>query len=93
MSARASKRARNALYGRATKGPIGITTITAADNRKTTMTNGSVINWGGNDKGGLYPTVGVSIGFLNQLSYCCSSGGVYPKSGVNTSPWGTFMNY
>jgi len=93
MSARASKRARNAMYGRATGVPFGITTITAADGRKTTMTNGSVINWGGNDKGGLYPTVGVSIGFLNQLSYCCSSGGVYPKSGVNTSPYNSFMNF
>ena len=95
MSARASKRAQNALYGRATgQGSFETQiTITAADGRETTMTNGSVINWGGNDKGGLYPTVGVSIGFLNQLSYCCSSGGVYPKSGVNTSPWGTFMDY
>ena len=90
----ASKRAQRARSGYSgTLYDGGSTTIIAADGKQTVATNGSVINWGGNDKGGLYPTVGVSIGFLNQLSYCCSSGGVYPKSGVNTSPWGTFMDY
>ena len=96
MSARASKRAQNALYGRAT-GQGSFTqqiTITAADGRKTVSTAGSVINWGGDDKSGLYPTVGVSVGFLNMLSNCCVSGGnKMPRSGVNTSPWNKFMDY
>lgn len=91
MSARASKRAQQALYGRASIGGAGQTTITAADGRQTTTTDGSVINWGGNDKSGLYPTVGVSVGFLNQISACCRA--PYPRSGVNTSPWNSFMNY
>ena len=96
MSARASKRAQNALYGRATgQGSFKVqTAITAADGRVTTATDGSVINWGGNDKSGLYPTVGVSVGFLNILSNCCVSGGSKkPRSGVNTSPYNSFMNY
>jgi len=90
--ARASKRAQQAMYGAGGSGADGKqSTITAADGRKTTTTNGSVINWGGDDKFGLYPTVGVSIGFLNMLDACCRS--PYPRSGVNTSPWNSFMNY
>ena len=93
MSARASKRAQRAMSGRATgvgsyKNQL---TITAADGRETIATEGSVINWGGDDKSGLYPTVGVSVGFLNQLSACCRA--PFPRSGVNTSPWNSFMNY
>ena len=38
------------------------------------VTNGSVINYGGVDKFGLYPTVGKSVGFLNLLSSCCRNG-------------------
>jgi hypothetical protein len=91
MSARASKRAQNALYGRASIGGKGQTTIVAADGRRTTTTDGSVINWGGNDKSGLYPTVGVSVGFLNQLSSCCRT--PFPRGGVNTSPYTSFMNF
>jgi len=45
------------------------------------MTNGSVINWGGDEKFGLYPTVGVSIGFLNILENCCQP--KFPRYGVN----------
>ena len=99
MSARASKRAQNALYGRATgQGSFQTQiTITSTDGRKTTTTAGSVINWGGDDKGGLYPTVGVSVGFLNLLSNCCGNGkapsNALPRSGVNTSPWNKFMDY
>ena len=48
-----------------------------------TVSNGSVINYGGVDKFGLYPTVGVSIGFLNQLDACCRS--PFPRFGVNTN--------
>ena len=95
MSARASKRAQRAMSGRSSKGGDGQTTITAADGRKTTSTNGSVINWGGDEKFGLYPTVGVSIGFLNMLDACCRS--PFPRSGVNVNDkagqWNTFMNF
>ncbi len=91
MSARASKRAQRALYGRASVGGTGTTTIVAADGRQTVASNGSVINWGGVDKSGLYPTVGVSVHFLNELSACCRA--PYPRSGVNTSPWNSFMDY
>ena len=45
------------------------------------MTNGSVLNWGGNEKFGLYPTVGVSVAFLNILENCCQA--PYPRFGVN----------
>ena len=91
----ASKRAQRARSGRSSYGGTGQTTITAADGRQVTATNGSVINWGGVDKFGLYPTVGVSVGFLNMLEACCANAnGVYPQSGVNTSGnWNTFMNY
>ena len=91
MSARASKRAQRALYGRASIGGSRQTSIPSVDGRTTIATNGSVINWGGVDKSGLYPTVGVSIGFLNQLEACCRK--PFPRSGVNTSPWTSFMNY
>ena len=91
MSARASKRAQRALYGRASSGGTGTTTIVAADGRQVVASNGSVINWGGVDKSGLYPTVGVSVGFLNLLSVCCRA--PYPRSGVNTSAYTSFMNF
>ena len=91
----ASKRAQQARSGRSSRGGDGQTTITAADGRKVVASNGSVINWGGVDKFGLYPTVGVSIGFLNMLDACCR--GNTSRSGVNVNPtagaWNTFMNY
>lgn len=95
MSARASKRAQRAMSGRSSKGGDGQTLITAADGRKVVASNGSVINWGGDEKFGLYPTVGVSIGFLNMLDACCR--GSTSRSGVNVNPtaggWNKFMNY
>ncbi len=79
----ASKRAIQARSGRSGRGGAGMTTLTAADGRSYRVTNGSVINYGGVDKFGLYPTVGVSLGFLNILEACCS--GSDPKTGVNTN--------
>ena len=46
--------------------------ITAADGKVTKVTEGATAGWGGNAKSGLFSTVGVSVGFLNMLSNCCS---------------------
>jgi hypothetical protein len=71
--ARSSTRARNALHGYA---PSGVKTgamlsIVAADGRTTKVGKGSTMNFGGNAKSGLFPTVGVSYQFLNLISNCC----------------------
>ena len=93
MAARASKRAQNALNGgiggRGSDG--GVSALPNGKGQTYTMTNGSTINWGGDDKFGLYPTVGVSVGFLNILSSCCDG---RVRSGVNTSSnWNEFLNF
>ncbi len=78
----ATKRSQQARSGSGGRGNDGGTT--ALDNGKGgtfKMSNGSVINWGGDEKFGLYPTVGVSIGFLNILENCCQP--PYPRFGVN----------
>ena len=77
----ASKRAQRARSGRASQGGTGQSELQNGRGGTYTMTNGSVLNWGGDDKFGLYPTVGVSIGFLNILSNCCQQ--PYPRFGVN----------
>ena len=78
-----SNRAQNARSGRGGRGNTGgVTALTNGRGGFTTVTNGSVINYGGVDKFGLYPTVGVSIGFLNILENCCQK--PYPRFGVNT---------
>lgn len=76
-------RKRQALYGRAPSADQN-TVITCTDPLSGLVTKfpaGSTINNGGNMKFGLYPTVGVSVGFLNLLSNCCSNNG---GSGVDT---------
>lgn len=68
------QRKQNALYGWAPSS--GGSATTQRQNGKggyLTVTAGSVINNGGNMKHGLFPTVGVSVGFLNQLNNCCSN--------------------
>ena len=92
MSARASKRAQRALYGRATNIAIGTTQKPNGKGGFVAVTNGSVINNGGNAKFGLYPTVGVSYQFLNMLVDCCQP--TYPRYGVNinTNPNQFLMN-
>ena len=79
----ASKRAQQARSGIGGPGAYTLGTSTLSNGRggTYTMTNGSVINWGGDEKFGLYPTVGVSIGFLNILENCCQA--PYPRFGVN----------
>ena len=86
MSASQSKRAIRARSGRATGIPLGITQQPNGKGGFVSTTNGSVINNGGNSKFGLYPTVGVGLGFLLQLEACCArtdSAASYPKRGVN----------
>ena len=89
--AKASVRARNALHGYGGRGNDGgVTTQDAGNGRKITVSNGSTMNMGGDDKFGLYPTVGVSVGFLNLISSCCAHAtGAKPRSGVNLPKTGT----
>ena len=69
-----NKRLQNALYGAAPSSDGGVQTVPNGRGGTVTVTNGSVMNFGGVDKFGLYPTVGVSIGFLLKLSACCPPG-------------------
>tara|TARA_A100001015_G_C14844234_1_gene653751 strand:+ start:231 stop:515 length:285 start_codon:yes stop_codon:yes gene_type:complete len=91
--ARASKRAQRARSGAGGPGADGSTTN--LDNGKggtITVSNGSVINYGGNAKFGLYSTVGKSVGFLNLLSSCCR--GHESRSGVNlNTDYHNFMQF
>jgi len=77
-----SQRAQNARSGVGGRGANGgMSELSNGKGGTYSMTNGSVINWGGDEKFGLYPTVGVSIGFLNILENCCKA--PYPRFGVN----------
>ena len=87
---RTTPRKQNALYGSAPSSDLGVTTLPNGKGGTVTVTNGSVINYGGNMKFGLYPTVGVGLAFLLQLSNCCPPGSmamcyntVQPTSGCN----------
>jgi len=92
MSASQSKRAIRARSGHTSTGAIGITQQPNGKGGFVAVTNGSVINNGGNAKFGLYPTVGVSYQFLNMLVDCCKPS--YPRYGVNinTDPNQFLMN-
>ena len=83
-----AQRARSGVGGRGV-GDGGMSQLDAGSDRKVSVSNGSVINWGGNSKFGLYPTVGVSVGFLNTLSSCCR--GDVGRSGVNTTSATSFL--
>ncbi len=76
-----AQQARSGIGGPGADG--GVSVQSGGAGRIITVSNGSVINYGGVDKFGLYPTVGVSIGFLNLLDACCRS--PYPRFGVNTN--------
>ena len=78
-----SQRAQQARSGRSSQGGAGMSILPNGRGGTIAVTNGSVINYGGVDKFGLYPTVGVSIGFLNILDACCRS--PFPRFGVNTN--------
>ena len=86
-----SQRAQQARSGRSSRGGDGMTALDNGRGGLISVTNGSVINYGGVDKFGLYPTVGVSVGFLNMLEACCR-GSTYPRFGVNTNNYGTTAN-
>jgi len=81
-----SQRAQQARSGRSGRGGAGMTALDNGRGGTITVTNGSVINYGGVDKFGLYPTVGVSVGFLNMLENCCRGDG--DRFGVNTNNYG-----
>ena len=69
-----NKRLQNALYGRSTKVPIGVTQLPNGRGGSYTVTTGSVTNYGGNMKFGLYPTVGVGLDMLLIIANCCPPG-------------------
>ena len=69
-----NKRLQNALYGRNAGVANGVTTLPDGKGGTVTVTNGSVLNYGGNMKFGLYPTVGVGLQFLLNLQNCCPPG-------------------
>ena len=82
-----NKRLQRARHGAGERGNDGGQTAqSAGGDRKVSVTNGSVINNGGNAKFGLYPTVGVSIGFLNMLASCCKGDATGKGVGINTNP-------
>ena len=81
-----SQRAQQARSGRSGRGGEGMTALSNGRGGTISVTNGSVINYGGVDKFGLYPTVGVSVGFLNILESCCR--GDSDRFGVNTNNYG-----
>ena len=85
-----SQRAQQARSGRSGRGGDGMTALSNGRGGTVMVTNGSVINYGGVDKFGLYPTVGVSVGFLNILENCCR--GDSDRFGVNTNNYGTASN-
>lgn len=78
------QRARHGAGGRGNDG--GQTAQPANGGRTVAVTNGSVVNNGGNAKFGLYPTVGVSIGFLNMLASCCKGDETGKGVGIITNP-------
>jgi len=71
---RTTPRKQNALYGYAPSSNLGVTTLSNGKGGTITVTNGSVLNFGGTMKFGLYPTVGVGLDFLLQLQNCCPPG-------------------
>ena len=82
-----NKRLQRARHGAGGRDVDGKQTQQPANGERTVaVTNGSVINNGGNAKFGLYPTVGVSIGFLNILASCCKGAETGKGVGINTSP-------
>jgi hypothetical protein len=85
-----NKRAQRARSGSGGRGNDGkMSQLDNGRGGKVSVSNGSVLNWGGNDKLGLYSTVGKSIGFLNILSNCCGSANNGKSKGVNLNASGT----
>jgi len=82
-----NKRLQRARHGAGGRGVDGKQTQQPANGGRTVaVTNGSVINNGGNAKFGLYPTVGVSVGFLNKLASCCKGKETGKGVGINLDP-------
>lgn len=82
-----NKRLQRARHGIGGRGADGKQSHQPANGGRTVaVSNGSVINNGGNAKFGLYPTVGVSIGFLNILASCCKGKDTGKGVGIDTNP-------
>ena len=77
-----SIRKRNALHGYAPSADATQINTCTINGKEYKVTNGATMNFGGNMKFGLYPTVGKSIGFLNLLSSCCRNKNVVYKGVV-----------
>lgn len=77
-----SIRKRQALHGYAPSADANKTTTCTVNGRSYTVSNGATMNFGGNMKFGLYPTVGKSVAFLNLLSNCCRNKNVVYKGVV-----------
>ena len=82
-----NKRLQRARHGSGGRGMDGKAQGQPANgDRLVTISNGSVVNNGGNAKFGLYPTVGVSVGFLNKLASCCKGNATGKGVGINQNP-------
>ena len=84
-----NKRLQRALYGRNPGVPNGTTQMPDGKGGTITVTNGSVMNFGGNMKFGLYPTVGVGLDFLLKLDDCCRPGSTGGMCFNTVQPSGT----
>ncbi len=65
-----SKRLQRAKYGAAPSSSGAAVNVKQGDGSTLRATEGSVINFGGNGKAGLAPTVGVGLGFLLFAKRC-----------------------
>jgi len=69
-----SKRYQRAMYGAAPSSGGALRSVDQGNGRTLSVTEGSVINYGGNGKAGLAPTVGVGLNFLLFAKRCpCES--------------------
>ena len=69
-----NKRLQRARHGAAPSSSGGLSLMPNGRGGSVAVTNGSVINNGGNMKFGLYPTVGVGLDFLLKIDACCKPG-------------------
>ena len=72
------KRLQRARYGAAPGSNGGVTELPDGKGGTITVTNGSVLNFGGNMKFGLFPTVGAPLSLLLKLDECCKPGMLAP---------------
>ena len=73
-----NKRLQRARHGAAPSSAGGVSRLPDGKGGFVTVTNGSVLNFGGNMKFGLFPTVGVPLSMLLKLDDCCRPGMLAP---------------